>query len=165
MKRLWSFARASVATLALLIIAVGAAPAEEYPSRIVTLIVPYPAGGVVDVVARRVADKLGNAMGKSVIVDNRSGAGGTVGATFVARAKPDGYTLLMGGASTHVFAQSSYPNLAYDPVESFIPITQITSGPLVLVIKSSFPASNLQDFLAYLRAMGVELFRTYRWSS
>jgi tripartite-type tricarboxylate transporter receptor subunit TctC len=142
-----------VAALALCALAQGVL-AEEYPVKPVSIVVPYPAGGVVDMVGRLIADKLGDALGKRVIVENRPGAGGTIGAAGVARAAPDGYTLLLGGAATHVFAPLLYRTVPYDPVKQFVPITQLTAGPLVLVVNAGLSAQNLKEFLAYLRANG-----------
>ncbi len=131
-----------------------AGAADEYPSKPISIVVPYPAGGVVDIVGRLVADKLGTALGKRVIVENKPGAGGTIGAAAVAKAAPDGYTLLVGGAATHVFAPLLYKTVPYDPVKQFAPISQLTAGPLVLVVNSALPAKNMAEFLAYVRANG-----------
>ncbi|MBI3373359.1 MAG: tripartite tricarboxylate transporter substrate binding protein [Betaproteobacteria bacterium] len=128
--------------------------ADEYPVKPVTIVVPYPAGGVVDIVGRLIADKLRASLGKRVIVENRPGAGGTIGAAAVARATPDGYTLLLAGAATHVFAPLLYRTVPYDPVQQFAPITQLTAGPLVLVVNSGLPLQNMKEFLAYLKANG-----------
>src|SRR5215510_15094319 len=114
--------------LALLLVIVPAcmAEAEQYPSRIVKLIIPYPAGGVVDVTGRLLAEHLQKQLKGTIVVENKPGASGTIGATFVARAEPDGYTLLLSGAATHAFAPSLFKSLPYDPVADFVPITQIT---------------------------------------
>lgn len=128
--------------------------ADAYPSKSVTLIVPYPAGGVVDVVGRLVAERLGAALGQPFVVENRVGAGGTIGATQVANAAPDGYTLLMGGAGTHAFAKSMYRNLPYDPVKSFKPIVRISDEPLALVVNPALPANSYADLEKYLKAKG-----------
>lgn len=132
----------------------GAALAIDYPAKPVTIVVPYPAGGVVDIAARLLADKLGASLKTRVLVDNRPGAGGTIGAASVARAEPDGYTLLMGGSATNVFAPAMYPKLPYDPAKQFAPISQVIAGPLVLVVNASVPASTMHEFLDYLRANG-----------
>ncbi len=144
----------------LLAIAPWATPAiaaDEYPSKPISVVVPFPAGGVVDIVGRLVADKLGTALGKRVIVENKPGAGGTIGAAAVAKAAPDGYTLLVGGAATHVFAPLLYKTVPYDPVKQFAPISQLTAGPLVLVVNSSLPARSMAEFLAYARANGDKI--------
>ncbi len=135
----------------------GEAATDSYPSRIITLVVPQQAGGVLDLIGRRFAEKLSKALGQNIIIDNRPGAGGSVGTTYVARAAPDGYTLMMAGSGTHVFPVFLQRNLPYDPVADFVPITQITSGPLVLVVKSDFPAKDLNAFLAYLRENNADV--------
>lgn len=134
-----------------------ASPALAYPTKIVTFVVPFPAGGVVDIVARVVADKLGAQLGAKVIVDNRPGAGGTLGAAFVARAEPDGHTILVGGAATHVFSPLIYPEVQYDPVKSFAPVIQLTSGPLVLVVPQNSPVTTFQGFGDIVRREGERL--------
>ena len=131
-----------------------AGAADEYPSKPISIVVPYPAGGVVDIVGRLVADKLGQSLGKRVIVENKPGAGGTIGAAAVAKAAPDGYTLLLAGAATHVFAPLLYKSVPYDPIKQFAPISQLTAGPLVLVVNSALPAQNMAEFLAYVRTNG-----------
>jgi tripartite-type tricarboxylate transporter receptor subunit TctC len=132
----------------------GPAVAQDYPTKPISIVVPYPAGGVVDIVGRLIADKLGTSLGKRVIVENKPGAGGTIGAAAVARAAPDGYTLLLAGAATHVFAPLLYRGVQYDPVKQFAPISQLTAGPLVLVVNAGLPIHNMAEFLAYLRANG-----------
>jgi len=133
---------------------VGAWAQETYPARPVTIICPFPAGGVVDIIARIVADKMGAGMKATFVVENKTGAGGTIGATAAARAAPDGYTLFMGGSATNVFAPSLYRNLAYDPVKSFAPIGQISASPLVVVIGSKTPASTVPELVALLKREG-----------
>ncbi len=144
--------RAGLIALALIVHPANAA--DEYPSKPVSIVVPYPAGGVVDIVGRLVAEKLSTSLGKRVIVENKAGAGGTIGAAYVAKAAPDGHTLLVGGAATHVFAPLLYKGVPYDPVKQFAPISQLTAGPLVLVVNSAVPAQNMAEFLAHLRASG-----------
>jgi tripartite-type tricarboxylate transporter receptor subunit TctC len=147
-----SIIRAGLLALALAANMAGAA--DEYPSKPVSIVVPYPAGGIVDIVGRLVAEKLSVSLGKRVIVENKPGAGGTIGAAGVAKAAPDGYTLLLGGAATHVFAPLLYKTVPYDPVKGFAPISQLTAGPLVLVVNSAVRAQNMAEFLAHLRANG-----------
>lgn len=132
----------------------GAAQADSYPAKPVTMIVPYPAGGATDVVARAVAEKLTQSWGKSVIVENRAGAGTTIGASAVARAQGDGYTLFMT-TSAHTISGHLYTKLNYDPVKDFAPITLVTKVPLVLVVNPAVPARNLQEFLTYLKQDGA----------
>ena len=98
-----------------------AAQAQTYPSKSIRMIVPFPAGGATDIVARLIAQKLGGAVGQQVIVDNRGGAAGTIGSDLAAKAPPDGYTILIGTSSTHAIAQSLYAKLPYDSVKDFTP--------------------------------------------
>lgn len=131
----------------------GTAHADSYPSKPVAMVVPYPAGGATDVVARAVAEKLTQSWGQAVIVENRAGAGTTIGASAVARAQGDGYTLFMT-TSAHTISGHLYTKLNYDPLKDFAPITLVTKVPLVLVVNPSIPAGTLQEFLAYLRQHG-----------
>jgi len=139
--------------LALAIAALGAwtAPAlaqDKWPSKPITYIVPFPAGGTTDVLARLIGQKLGAALGTTVIVDNKGGAGGSVGSEMASRAAPDGYTLLGGTVSSHAINVSLYPKLGYDPVKSFTPITLIGTNPTVLVVNQASPYKTLQDVIA-----------------
>lgn len=145
----------------LVLAAACAAPAwaqEKYPSRPVTIVVPFPAGGVVDVVARMVGQKMSAALGAPVVVENKPGAGGTIGATYVARSKPDGHTILLGGLATQVFGPALYKNLQYDAKKDFVPVGQISSGPLVLVTGSKVPATDVPQLTKYLKDQGVRAF-------
>ncbi|CAN0004805.1 unnamed protein product [Phaeothamnion confervicola] len=135
--------------------AMGTANAQS--DKPVSIIVPFPPGGVVDVVGRLLADGMSSAMGARVIVENRPGAGGTIGATAVAKAAPDGRTLLLGGAATHVFSPLLYPNLAYTPERSFAPVSQVSTGPLVLVLPSGSVVSTMGEFLALAKTQGDRL--------
>jgi tripartite-type tricarboxylate transporter receptor subunit TctC len=157
MRKTSAYVAATLGRLLLIIAAGAASPALAYPTKIVTLVVPFPAGGVVDIIGRLVADKLGTQLGTKVIVENRPGAGGTLGAAFVARAEPDGYTLLVGGAAAQVFSPLIYPDIPYDPVKSFAPIIQLTSGPLVLVVPQSSPVTTFPEFESFVRREGERL--------
>src|SRR4051812_10119764 len=139
--------------LALTLSAIVAAPAaaQKYPSRTVSVIVPYPAGGSVDGVARIVVQKLNETVGQHFIVENRAGgASGTVGASAVAKAPPDGYTLMVS-ASVHVINPFLYNNIPYDAVKDFTPVTLLAAGPLVVSTTPSVPANNLKDFFELVR--------------
>src|SRR5882762_1350222 len=139
--------------LALTLSAIVAAPAaaQTYPSRTVSVIVPYPAGGSVDGVARIVVQKLNETVGQHFIVENRAGgASGTVGATAVARAAPDGYTLMVS-ASVHVVNPFLYKNVPYDVVKDFTPVTLLAEGPLIVSTNPSVPASNLKELYELVR--------------
>jgi tripartite-type tricarboxylate transporter receptor subunit TctC len=147
MKRL----RFIVALAALAIGFAAPAVAEDYPSRTVTLVVPYPPGGSVDGVARILADKLSQAFNAPFIVENRAGgAAGTVGANAVAKAEPDGYALLLT-ASIHVTTPFLFKNIPYDVVKDFTPISLVADGPLVVSTAPNVPANNLKDFFDLVR--------------
>lgn len=120
---------------------------QAYPSKPVRMIVPFPPGGATDIVARLIAQKLTEAWGVQVIVDNRAGAGGTVGSDIAAKSTPDGYTILMGTSSTHAVAPSLYSKLAYDPVRDFAPVTLVASATILLAIHPSLPARNVRDLI------------------
>lgn len=128
------------------------AAAQNYPNRPITLIVPFPAGSTTDLVGRILADRLGDALGQRVVVDNRGGAGGVVGTEAVMRAEPDGYTLLMGTIGTHAINPYVYPKIAYDPVKDFSPIIQFGTAPNVLVVNPSLPVKTVKELIDYVRA-------------
>jgi len=121
---------------------------DKWPSKPITYIVPFPAGGTTDVLARLIGQKLGAVLGTTIVVDNKGGAGGSVGSEMAARAAPDGYTLLGGTISSHAINVSLYPKLGYDPVKSFTPITLIGTNPVVLVVNQASPYKTLQDIVA-----------------
>src|SRR5947208_5095710 len=142
---------ASALTLALLAPIPHAAHADDYPSRTVTVVVPFPAGGSVDGVARILVQKLNETMGQHFIVENRAGgASGIVGANAVAKAAADGYTLLLS-ASVHVINPLLYKNVPYDVVSDFTPVMLLAEGPLIVSTTPSVPANNLKDFFALVR--------------
>lgn len=118
----------------------------------VTYVVPFPPGGNTDTLARVIAQPLGTALGTPVVIDNKPGAGGSVGSTFVARAPADGYTILGGTISSHSINVSLYSKLDYDPLKSFTPVAMLGSGPLVLVVPASSPYKTLNDVLAASKA-------------
>jgi len=151
----------SIVLAALVGIALGAlmlvptAKAQAWPgNEVVKIVVPFPPGGVVDIIGRLLAEPLQRELPGTVIVDNRAGAGGTIGAQHVAGASSDGLTLLLGGAATHAFAPSVYKSLPYDPVRDFVPITQVSEGPLVLVVNAASDIKTIGDFLSKMRASG-----------
>ena len=129
-----------------------AAMAQAYPSKPVKIIVPFPAGGATDVVARLLAQKLGEAWGQSVIVENRTGAGGNIGADAAAKSPPDGYTLFMTSGSIVTANPHMYKSLTYDPARDLVAITNVASGPQVIAVGSSVAAKDLKEFIAYARA-------------
>jgi tripartite-type tricarboxylate transporter receptor subunit TctC len=124
---------------------------ETYPSRPIRLIVPFGPGGPTDIAARAVAQKLGEALGQPVVVDNRAGAGGSIGSAEVARAAADGYTLLYGSSSTLAVNPSLYRRLPYDSARAFTPVAMVARGPQVMIIPASLPAYNLKEFVDYAR--------------
>jgi tripartite-type tricarboxylate transporter receptor subunit TctC len=126
--------------------------AQPYPARTITLIVPFPPGGSTDVGARVVADHMSRTLGQQIVVQNVSGAGGTTGSTRAMRADPDGYTILMGQMGTHAASVALYPNLAYKPDVDFEPIGMVTAFPLIIAARKDFPAQDLNEFVAYVKA-------------
>ncbi|MBK9673838.1 MAG: tripartite tricarboxylate transporter substrate binding protein [Betaproteobacteria bacterium] len=138
----------SLATLA----AVPIAHAQAFPQKPVRLVVPFPPGGPIDTVARAIAQKLTEAWGQTVVVDNRPGAGGNIGADLVAKAAPDGYTVVMGALSTHAVNPSLYPKMPYDAAKDFAPISLVAVTPNVLVVNPSLPVATAREFIAYARA-------------
>lgn len=128
------------------------AAAQAYPTKPIRLIVAFPAGGSTDIIARLVGQRLGEKLGQQVIVDNRGGAGGTIGTEIAARATPDGHTLTMGTTSTHVIAPAAYAKVNYDPVKDFDPITLVASTPYLLVLHPGVKANNLKEFVALAKS-------------
>jgi len=150
------------AVVALAVAASFAAHAADYPSQTIKIVVPFPPGGGVDVVARVITPRLSELLGQSVIVENRGGAGGSVGATYVAQAARDGYTLLLGTASTHGTNPNVYAKLSYDPLRDFIPVALITSAPLLLVANNDLPVKSAADLIALAKAKpGTLSFGSY----
>jgi len=133
--------------------AMGTAAAQiAFPLRPVTLIVPFPAGGSTDLVARAVATKIGDILGQPLVIVNLEGSGGNVAAATAARAEPDGYTLLMGTAATHAINPALYRSMPYDPVADFAPISLLVAVPNVLVVHPDFPAGDVAQLIALLKA-------------
>lgn len=139
--------RALFAALALLLGA-STAVADDWPTKTIRLVVPFPPGGSTDIVGRLIAEKLSKALGQSVIVDNRAGAGGTIGSDTVAKAAPDGYTLLIGTSSTHAIAPSLYSRLGYDVARDFAPVTLLGTASIMMVVHPSVPARTVAEFVA-----------------
>ncbi len=130
---------------------------DKYPSRPITLVVPFPPGGSVDAMARMYTEPLGRLLGVPMVVENKPGAGGSIGAQFVARAKPDGYTLVVSSQSSHLANPLVQPNLGYDPIKDFENIAILGRQPNVLVTHPSIPVKNLDEFVAYLKANGGQI--------
>lgn len=131
-----------------------AALAQAYPSKPVTLIVPFAAGGPTDVIARIVGEHMAKTLNTTIVIENVAGAGGTTGITRAAGAAADGYTIMMGHMGTHGAAPALYPNLKYDPTKSFTPLGLVAGTPIVIVTKKDFPAKDLKEFIAYVKANG-----------
>src|SRR5687767_54065 len=128
------------------------AHAQAYPSKTIRFVVPYPPGGPLDTIARLLGAKVGESVGQPVVVENKPGAGGNIGADIVAKSPADGYTVLMGAVATHAINPTLYKSIPYDPIRDFAPITQIASTPNVLVVHPSVPAGNVREFIAYAKA-------------
>ena len=143
--------QASLCTALLLSCAVPHALAQEFPTRPVRVIVPFAPGGATDVIARLVAQKLSESWGRAVVIDNRAGATGAIGSELVARAQPDGYTILMGTASTHSVAPAVKPNLGYK-LADYAPASLVATFPNMLVVHPSIPAKSVPEFIALLKA-------------
>jgi tripartite-type tricarboxylate transporter receptor subunit TctC len=144
----YRFAAGFMAVAGTILIAGGISAAADYPARPVTLVVPYPPGGGVDAMARVVAAKLSDALHQQFIVDNRAGAGGTIGTRAVAQAAPDGYTLLLGHTGTISINPTLYTHAGYDPRKNFAPIGLVASMPVALLAHPSFPAKSIGEFIA-----------------
>ena len=129
-----------------------AALGQGYPSKPIRFVVPYPAGGPLDTVARLLAQRVGESLGQPIVVDNKPGAGGNIGADAVAKSPADGHTLLMGAVATHAINPTLYPSIPYDAARDFIPVTQIASTPNVLVVHPSVPARDVREFIAYAKS-------------
>jgi tripartite-type tricarboxylate transporter receptor subunit TctC len=133
------------------------AAANEYPERPIRLVVPFPPGGGADNLARIIMPKVATILGESIIIDNRPGAGGNVGAESVARAAPDGYTLLYGTNGTHAINASLYQNLRFDPVKDFVPVSRMTTIAALLIVNSGFPANSVAELIAYAKSHPGEI--------
>src|SRR6266540_597867 len=145
----------ALAAVTLLVVGGDVLAKEDFPTQTIKVVVPFAAGGGVDVVARIVAPRLSEVLGQSVVIENRGGAGGALGAGAVAQSPPDGYTLLLGTGSTHGTNSSVYARLSYDPVRDFAPIALVSTSPLVLLAN---PSVTLRDHLGLPRRDGA---RTY----
>ncbi len=130
----------------------GARAEDRYPSRPITFVVPFAAGGPTDILARLIAATIGPLLGQQVVVEDVTGAGGTIGATRGARADPDGYTMVMGNLGTHAASLGIYQSLAYDPRTDFEPVILVASTPMVLVTRKTLPLHSLDETIAYAKA-------------
>ncbi|WMD19199.1 tripartite tricarboxylate transporter substrate binding protein [Achromobacter seleniivolatilans] len=133
------------------LLAVAASASAAWPEKVIRIVVPFAAGGSTDLIARKVAEGLGQRLSANVIVENRPGAGGTVGTEYVARQPADGYTILMGSVSTHGSAPCVYSKLPYDAIKDFTPLTVVATIPNVMSVNQSVPANTLPEFVALLK--------------
>ena len=141
-----------MAAVAVLVATTPAAAAQTYPDRPVRMIVPFPPGGSTDIVARVIAQKLSERLGQQIVVDNRGGAGGIIGMDLVAKAAPDGYTVLMDTSITHTVGASLYSKLPYNVLTDFAPVTMAASVPLLMAIHPAVPAKSVKELIAYAKA-------------
>jgi tripartite-type tricarboxylate transporter receptor subunit TctC len=148
MKSLRRFLRAATVALAVL----PGLSMAAYPEKTISLVVPWAAGGSTDILARLLAQHMTQSLGQSVIVENRSGASGNIGSAYVARAKPDGYTLLVGSMSTHTMNQALYATMPFDGVKDFTPIAELALVTNTMVINPQVPVNNVAEFIAYAKA-------------
>ncbi len=148
---------AGIAWAGILVSPTAALAQAEYPNRPVKLIVGFAPGGSTDIVARIVAQRLGERLGQTVVVENRAGAGGTIGADATAKSPPDGYTLTLGTTSTHAIAAGAYSKLPYNPVTDFTPISLVAITPYLLVVNPQVQARNLNEFLALAKSQPGKL--------
>jgi tripartite-type tricarboxylate transporter receptor subunit TctC len=154
--------RKTIALAAALALLAGAAhagsPADNYPNRVVKMIVPFPAGGTTDIFARHIGDRLAKALGHNFVIDNRGGAGGNIGSDAVAKADPDGYTLLMGTVGTHAINHSLYARMPYDALKDFAPVAFAAGVPNVLVVNpKNVKATTVEEFIAEAKAAPKKL--------
>lgn len=131
--------------------AAGTVGAQDFPTRPVTLVIPFAAGGSTDLVGRLIAERMSAELGQTVVVENKGGAGGNLGAAQVAKATPDGYTILMGTVATHALNPTLYKKMPYDPVTSFAPVSLLVIVPNVLVVNPDFPAKTTEELIALLK--------------
>jgi tripartite-type tricarboxylate transporter receptor subunit TctC len=141
-----------VGACALAALVAATAHAQTYPSRPLRLIVPFPPGGSTDILARALGQKLSEGLAQPVVIDNRGGAGGTIGSEAAAKSSPDGYTIMMGHLGTLAVNVSMYKKLAYDPVKSFAPVCLMAMVPSVLVVNNALPVKSAEELIAYARA-------------
>ena len=150
------FTRAA-GTLAALALTAVSASAQDYPTRPITLIVPFAAGGPTDVISRIVGEHMSRTLGQQLVIENVVGAGGTTASTRAKRAAPDGYTLITGHMGTHAASVALYPKLQYDPRTDFEPVGMIAGTPILVLAKKDFPAKDLKEFVAHVKANETKL--------
>ncbi|MEI6724522.1 MAG: tripartite tricarboxylate transporter substrate binding protein [Betaproteobacteria bacterium] len=141
-----------IATALALVVAAGAAFAQAYPAKPIRIIVPFAAGGTSDILARAIGPKLTAAWGQPVVIENKAGANGNVGAEFVVRSAPDGYTMLLSDVGALAISPSVYPSLPFDPIKDFAPVIMISYSPHVLAVHPSVPANSIKELIAFAKA-------------
>ena len=146
-----------IAAVGALVAATAPAAAQDWPTRPLTMVVPFAAGGAFDVMGRVFTPRMSESLGQQVIVENIGAAAGIVGTSRVAKAVPDGYTFLLGSVGTHAYNATLYKKLPYNPATDFAPVALFAEQPMVLITRKDFPASNLQEFIAYAKANGAKL--------
>lgn len=149
-----AFAKGFALCLICLLFAVPVA-AQTYPAKPVRLITPFPPGGGTDAVARIIGEKLAELLGQPVVIDNKAGAGGSLGTELAARAAPDGYTLVLGSTATHAVNPSLYSKVGYDPVADFVAVSPVGTTPLLLMVNPQVPANNVLELIALAKARGA----------
>jgi len=145
-------AKATALALATMMTLTAAAAAQEWPTRPVTMVVPFTAGGPVDVAARLIAPRVSESLGQQIVVENMGGAGGMTGSNRVAKAAPDGYLLVLGNGGTHAYNQSLYKKPLYNSESDFAPVGVVVENTKVLIVRNDFPANSLPEFVAYVKA-------------
>jgi tripartite-type tricarboxylate transporter receptor subunit TctC len=146
MHRIWMISASAF------LLSLGAAHAQEWPARPITLVVPFAAGGGIDVSVRIQAQHMSETLGQTIVIENVGGAAGTTGSQRVAKAAPDGYTFIIGNSGTHAYSQSLYKKPPYDAIADFEPVGLVSDSPRILVARKDLPANNLQEFIAYAKA-------------
>src|ERR1700733_9889859 len=143
---------AAAATFLALSGVIGLAEAQTYPSRVITLVIPFAPGGSTSIVGTVIVDKMGQILGQNIILDHRPGAGGTVGSKYVSKAEPDGYTLLLGYTGTLAIGPSLYKDVGYDPRKDFSPVGMIGNAPSAVMVHPSFPVKSIPELIPYAQA-------------
>lgn len=156
-RRRFSFGAAAAAGAAMLPISRGVLAQPAWPSKPVRFVVPFPAGGTTDIIGRLAAEELGKALGATVVVENRGGAGGNIGADAVAKSAPDGYTILMASGSIVTVNPHMYAKMPFDAKKDLIPVTNVASGPQVVAVNPSVPGKTLKEFIAYAKSQPGKL--------
>src|SRR5262249_13258261 len=151
-KNMTRFLSSTVLAVVLIAVGLSAGAQQPYPTRPITVVVPFAAGGPTDVMTRILGQHMSQMLGQQIVVENVTGGGGSIGAARVAKAAPDGYTMVMGNLGTHAAAVGLYKNLSYDPRVDFEPVMLVASSPMVLVVRQSLATDTLKDFTAYAAA-------------